>query len=556
MDRIFTALNETVQKSTIEDFRDFLKIHKGVTRWLMSSSYCIGEENKPNDVISFVLFPYIFNFTQWQEIVNTLQNANPRGSKNNTTLWGKHNVESENAKSENDINHTYEKQLSDEFCDFADSGAVFTFSFLLDKERNCFDRWQDRESLYCMVDSYIAMMDLWTKDKPQNKRHYDELKRSLTVLKSEMNADMRDGMNTDMNIKKNFDFKLLAKTLVVCFLASYLKYLLFSEVDVDKFSWMPDGDNMTALSNGVYKTIYEILSYCICENKLPDNRKQIISQVTDCIPADPNHEMFYGEFVQLPSYFSNLIADYNMKDNSVSSDENCEGIERILADNQFLSVILIKRNQFARIGYAGLPQGIDTIEKRMTGFVIHSFALTLASIAALLAQSLVKDEAVLTSLTISMIMLIAHINGVKWKKEDALSFLGTFIGYYVETRGVNFLFKWIPIAGNAVNAVVTLFTTEVLGWATYIFVNETGVKDFSRLSEPERKNLLDNAKELRKTEKGNSKKAYRRMNKSDEEAFDKIVGKLQEKSILDNREHYLADLEKIALRNTLDFVMR
>ena len=549
MDRIFTALNETVQKSTIEDFRDFLKIHKGVTRWLMSSSYCIGEENKPNDVISFVLFPYIFNFTQWQEIVNTLQNANPKGSKNNTTLWGKSDLQDNenNAKSENDINHAQkaqQKRLSDEFCDFADSGVIFTFSFLLDKERNCFDRWQDRESLYYMVDSYIAMMDLWAKDKPQNKSHYDDLKQSLITLKS------------DMNTKKSFNFKLLARTLVVCFLASYLKYLLFSEVDVDKFSWMPDGDSMTALSGGVYKTIYEILSYCICENKLPDIRKQIINRVTDYIPADPNHDMFYKEFVQLPGYFSNLIADYNMKDNSVSSDENCEGIERILADNQFLSVILIKRNQFARIGYSGLPEGIDTIEKRMTGFVIHSFALTLASIAALLAQSLVKDEAVLTSLTISMIMLIAHINGVKWKKEDALSFLGTFIGYYVETRGVNFLFKWIPIAGNAVNAVVTLFTTEVLGWATYIFVNEIGVKDFSRLSEPERKNLLDNAKELRKTEKGNSKKAYRRMNASDKEAFDKIVSKLQEKSILENREHYLADLEKIALRNTLDFVMR
>lgn len=43
-------------------------------------------------------------------------------------------------------------------------------------------------------------------------------------------------------------------------------------------------------------------------------------------------------------------------------------------------------------------------KKKMTGMMIHGFAVAHAVAAALLAQTLVGDEAVLTALTISLSM--------------------------------------------------------------------------------------------------------------------------------------------------------
>lgn len=310
MKRVFDVLNQTIQKSSITDFRNFLNGQQGVTKWILASDYCIKDKKKPNDVLSFVLFPYVLYLNDWQDLINKLQKE--------------------------DIKHT--KEISDEFCKFTKSGLIFTFSFILDREGNCFDAWNNKSALLQMVDSYIKMIDSWIVNKPHNKEHYSELQKSLKLLRTNMNAN-------------SFNTPLLAETVITCFLASYIKYLLFSEVNVEIFSWLPDRDSMTSFSKGVYGHLYEIISYCLCDTELAEERKYIAEQVKDCLPDDPNNNMFYDELVRVPDYFSGIIADYNMKDNAVSGEKQCKGVEQILADNKFLSIILANKTGFARVGH-------------------------------------------------------------------------------------------------------------------------------------------------------------------------------------------------------------
>ena len=105
MDRVFSTLDQTIQKSTINDFKKYLALQEGVTKWMLSSDYCIKDKKKPNDVLSFVLFPYVLYLNEWQDLINKLQKE--------------------------DIKHT--KEISDEFCKFTKSGLIFTFSFMLDR---------------------------------------------------------------------------------------------------------------------------------------------------------------------------------------------------------------------------------------------------------------------------------------------------------------------------------------------------------------------------------------------------------------------------------------
>lgn len=111
-------------------------------------------------------------------------------------------------------------------------------------------------------------------------------------------------------------------------------------------------------------------------------------------------------------------------------------------------------------------------EERLTGFLIHGFAVTHAAAAALLLQTLVGDAVVLTGLTVAMIVSIARANNRSWGVGDALSVVSVLAGCYLGTRGAVLLVKWIPGIGNAANAVTTFGVTELLGWIAYLLVKE------------------------------------------------------------------------------------
>lgn len=62
--------------------------------------YCLDDKNKNNNVITFVIYPYIFNFGDWEKIINNLQKK--------------------------DLKNT--RSVSDRFCQFLNQGYCFCFS--------------------------------------------------------------------------------------------------------------------------------------------------------------------------------------------------------------------------------------------------------------------------------------------------------------------------------------------------------------------------------------------------------------------------------------------
>ena len=59
MERIFQTLESTMNKTSNNDLSQFFYNHKNVTKWFVCSDYCFNDPEKPNNVISFTLFPYI-----------------------------------------------------------------------------------------------------------------------------------------------------------------------------------------------------------------------------------------------------------------------------------------------------------------------------------------------------------------------------------------------------------------------------------------------------------------------------------------------------------------
>lgn len=184
-------------------------------------------------------------------------------------------------------------------------------------------------------------------------------------------------------------------------------------------------------------------------------------------------------------------------------------------------------------------------KKKMTGMMIHGFAAAHALTAALLAQTLVGDEAVLTTLTIAMIVAVAKMNGADWDTGMALAFLGIFIGGYVGVRGATFLIKWVPGVGNAANAAVTFTTTEVLGWAAYLFIKK-GKSNPKDMTEQEKKILWQEASTVQRKERNESRRLFDAMSEADKTEYNSIMRQLRARDLPDvTRDYLLSRLETI-----------
>lgn len=99
MERFFTVLEETMNKSSIIQFRNFVERYSDVTKWFMCSDYCFDDKNKANNVVTFVIYPYILDFYEWSNIIESMQNR--------------------------DLKHC--RSVSQYFCDFVKSGYFFLF---------------------------------------------------------------------------------------------------------------------------------------------------------------------------------------------------------------------------------------------------------------------------------------------------------------------------------------------------------------------------------------------------------------------------------------------
>lgn len=186
-------------------------------------------------------------------------------------------------------------------------------------------------------------------------------------------------------------------------------------------------------------------------------------------------------------------------------------------------------------------------KKRLTAIVIHIFAGAHAASAALLAQTMVGDEAVLTALTVAMILAICRIHGMSATIKNALGFLGILAGFYVGTRTAMFLIKWMPAIGNGANAISTVFTTEVIGWAVYALVS-TG-RSIDDVTKQEADELIRKGKEYRRENIENKRKIKKTiigMSESDKSEYHRMMEQLKSQDLSEEkRDHLLRELDDL-----------
>ena len=305
METTFACLEKTVNKSAIRLFIEFLDKYPDVTKWFMSSDYCIGDKNKSNNVVTFVLFPYIIDFNQWNSIIQELQKT--------------------------DLKHC--RHVSNSFCNFTKEGYFFSFSFIL-KENNMLHKWKNKDNLDAMLKIYIEMIEHWQITTPKNIQRYKEMIKKLKKLQN----------NTK---QKSFNYRFFGRVVIICFLAAYLKYLLLKEKsNVEIFSWLSDRDNITDWQNEIYHELYQIISHCMCENNLSHGRG---NKVIDVWLEDVHNNQFYDNINRVADFICGALADFNYNDGSVTGEKQCVLLDDAISDNNFLIILYIDEHEIFRI---------------------------------------------------------------------------------------------------------------------------------------------------------------------------------------------------------------
>lgn len=311
MQNIYKILDDTINKSAIQNFREYLLKYSDVTKWTLVSDYCLEDKSKPNNVVSFVFFPYIMYLDEWQKIIQDMQKT--------------------------DLKKT--RTVDDKFIKFLNSELVFSFNFILEEEC-CFDRLNTKEVVVDLIQQYINIIDKWEVTTLNNKEEYKAISKRLNAILNESK-------------RKNFNYKLLGRIIIITFLAAYLKYLLLKEHEkIEVYSWLSDIDAITTWQDKIYRDIYYITQNGLCSEYLAEDKTKGVKE----LHYDGNeNRIFYEQLNRVADFICGGLADFDYKAGRVSAKKHCDIIENIISDNEDIIIISIHADGMARVVHTTPP---------------------------------------------------------------------------------------------------------------------------------------------------------------------------------------------------------
>lgn len=295
IDACIELLKQEFQKEEmITQVDEFLKRASYSPKWLLYSDYCLDDKDKPNNVLSFALIPFVSE-EKYKEIEQKIKETQPV-----------------------DIKHS--RSISGEFMAYIKTQAVFSFSFIVNDRQLLFgsDEKERVGTVEKILNDLKTAFIRW-RDNADNDQQRDGYKDSI----SKINKQLRE-IFLKKKVKDQIDV-LLITILAAYYTASILKRL----PDIQIFGWFPDRDKTNEIGEGLAVPIFNALQYEYMGAK----------QYQFCV-AKPDSQTvpFYDDENRIVDVICGTLADYNMELNLVSKDKFDEVLQGLMADNVFVKV--------------------------------------------------------------------------------------------------------------------------------------------------------------------------------------------------------------------------
>lgn len=295
MQDILKLIDDTVNKSTITDFKNYLKNLSGHTKWLICSDYCIDDKNKANDVATFTVLPYYDYLDKIQKEI--FDNA------------------------PTDIKKT--RTIKDTFIKYHRSGLIFHFSFIFGKKSNHILKILSKNDIITGLEQTISMLERWKINTPSNRDYFDLTINKLNLLKGEAN-------------RKSFNLKLMKNIMVISMITAYIAYLLCKVTNIEIIGWFSDRDKMIDAYNGISTDLFHMNHHGLCERDNIDSRNVKLLMAK---PSTEDKKLWYDELNKLPDFISGTLADWDISKNDVSKYKFISMLEGCIADNSNITIL-------------------------------------------------------------------------------------------------------------------------------------------------------------------------------------------------------------------------
>lgn len=301
---LLQLLNNTFDKSTKENIKNnYLKHLQDVTKWKCFSDYCFDDKNKPNDVVTFSIFPYI---TDYYLVENHIKEIAKTDIKN-------------------------AKIIQNKFIKFLKEYPLINFSFIL-KDRKLFfgDTSEKRkEGVLQNLNSAKKLYETWIANEPEKEEYYKKAIKIIDVCITEATNGKKINIYIDI--------------FLISFLGAYVAYIILNELkEIEVFGWFSDRDKTFDIGNGIITNFFQNNLHGL----LTDTKSSY--QFATSI-SNSNFDIFYDQFIKVPDYIAGTLADYNMDKNLISKDKFDKMLTDYMGDNthnNFVFRIFKEDNQF------------------------------------------------------------------------------------------------------------------------------------------------------------------------------------------------------------------
>ncbi len=309
MHNFLCHLDETFNASSNSLFLDFFQKNKDISKWMIFSDYALNDRNKPNDAITFSIFPYAASFTDLGKLIDKL--------------------------SFKDIKNL--KKVNPKFLNFINESEIMNISIIMDKNMKL-DPFNEREALKTCYKTAINQVSYWIKNEGE-KENYMRIQKAYNILLDEVT-------------KPGVNLKNIRNIEIVSNLIAYITFQVCKSTDIETIGWFSDRDSM--LNHKIAKFSMPVifdLAHNLFHNLMSSEGSDYTENFVFGLP-EKTGSVWYDSFNRIPDLIAATLADYDYKNNLSSHDKFIPVIENILTNrNKCLIYKIHTLNDGFQAGY-------------------------------------------------------------------------------------------------------------------------------------------------------------------------------------------------------------
>lgn len=292
-DDVVRYLLDGFDRKYFDEFRSFMQVNAGTTKWMIVSDYCVHDPNRPEDVMALSIVPYRDWFPNIQDKIKA---ALPK-----------------------DIKRT--RNIAKKTIDFLKQPTLFHITVILDQDRAFFSNGVGSDRLAIARQSIRTTLAQATA----LGRGADQIARLKRLEQA--------------SLANSFNVELISDLAILALLYSFASLLLARAGTQEIIGWFSDRDNLTTWCDGVlWDYALEDVSGIAERLGIPLGAAQFPIAVPD-LSTPAKGQLWYDELIRIADYLAGTVSALEITTNVVPSDKFVRLLRGVIADADNVAIL-------------------------------------------------------------------------------------------------------------------------------------------------------------------------------------------------------------------------